>query len=99
MECVTCKRPFSSEDSVAAISGSIMGDEHTDVYYLCPVCRAYTVASYWDNFTGVESMNVSGPMPLEEGNARVEQIRKCSRPWDKKCRCDAHRAYFNDTLD
>ena len=26
-------------------------------------------------------------------------IKKCDRPWDKKCRCDAHRAYFCSTLD
>lgn len=26
-------------------------------------------------------------------------IGDCACPWDKKCRCDAHRRYFNDTLD
>jgi hypothetical protein len=81
------------------MSGSIMGDEYTDSYYLCPICRVYTVAMWRDNFTGIESMNLSGPITEQEGNKRIELIMKCSRPWDKKCRCDAHRKYFNDTLD
>lgn len=76
-----------------------MGDECTDSYFLCPVCRVYTVAQWWDNFTGVETMEVSGPLPKRNGDERIELIKKCARPWDKKCRCDAHRAYFNNALD
>jgi hypothetical protein len=76
-----------------------MGDEYTDSYYLCPVCRAYSVASWRDNFTGVETMSLTGPITEQEGNERIEIIQKCSRPWDKKCRCDAHREYFNNALD
>lgn len=76
-----------------------MGDEYTDSYFLCPSCGVYTVASWRDNFTGVETMNVSGPLAKQEGDGRIEVIRKCSRPWDKKCRCEAHCAYFNNTLD
>ena len=99
MECMQCKRTFLKEERVASISGSIMGDEHTDSYFLCPVCGLYTVASWWDNFTGVESKSLSGPAAKQEGDERVALIRQCSRPWDKKCRCEAHRRYFNDTLD
>jgi hypothetical protein len=76
-----------------------MGDEHTDSYFFCPACRVYTVASWWDDFTGVETMTLSGPVLEQEGNERIELIRRCSQPWDKKCRCDAHRDYFNDALD
>jgi len=76
-----------------------MGDEVTDSYFLCPKCGVYTVAKWWDDFTGEETMSLGGPLSQEEGGARIELIRKCSRPWDKKCRCEAHRAYFNDTLD
>ncbi len=86
-------------DWVASISGSIMGDEHTDTYFLCPVCRVYTVASSWDDFTGVETMNMTGPVSREEGDGRVALIRQCATPWDKKCRCDVHRAYFQGALD
>jgi len=49
--------------------------------------------SCWDNFTGEE------PLPEQQGNERVYLIKNCSDPWDKKCRCEAHRKYFNDTLD
>ena len=99
MECIQCKRPFSPEKPIASISGSIMGDEHTDAYFLCPVCGVYTVVSWWDNFTGDETMSLSGPLSKQEGDERVELIRQCSEPWDKKCRCEAHLAYFNGTLD
>jgi hypothetical protein len=99
MHCIQCNRSFLNEDRVASISGSIMGDEHTDVWLLCPVCGGYTVVSWWDNFTGVETESVSGPESMQEGDERVELIRQCSEPWDKKCRCAAHRRYFNYTLD
>jgi len=99
MQCKQCDRPLLNDERVASISGSIMGDEVTDSYFLCPVCGVYTVAQWWDNFTGEETMNLSGPLPKQEGDERIALIRKCSQPWDKKCRCDAHRAYFNNTLD
>jgi hypothetical protein len=79
--------------------GSIMGDEYTDSYFLCPVCAVYTVVSWRDNFTGVETVNSHGPLARQEGDSRVKLIRQCVRPWDKKCRCEAHRAYFRDALD
>ncbi len=97
--CQQCNRTLESKDRVASISGSIMGDEHTDSYFFCPVCGVYTVAKWWDNFTGEETMNLSGPLPKPEGDNRVDLIRKCSRPWDKKCRCAAHLDYFHNTLD
>lgn len=98
-ECRQCQRPLSWEANVASISGSIMGDEHTDSYFLCPVCNSYTVVSSWDNFTGLETINSSGPLARQAGDAQVDLIRRCARPWDKKCRCDAHRTYFRGTLD
>ena len=99
MQCIQCDRPFLDEDRAASISGSIMGDEHTDAYFLCPVCGVYTVVSWRDNFTGVESESLSGPESRQEGNESVKLIDQCPVPWDKKCRCEAHRRYFNDTLD
>lgn len=99
MNCINCRREFSDNDRLASISGSISGDECTDVYYLCPACRVFTVANWWDNFTGIETMNISGPLEEHIGMERVKLIQQCSRPWDKKCRCPAHIAYFNDTLD
>ena len=99
MNCIQCKREFLKEERIASISGSIMGDECTDSYFLCPVCHAYTRASWHDNFTGIETMDLYGPIPEQEGNKRVALINKCSRPWDKKCRCAAHCEYFNNALD
>ncbi len=97
IQCLQCQRPL--DKPVASISGSIMGDEVTDSYFLCPGCDVYTVAKWWDDFTGEETMSLSGPISKGEGKARIELIGKCSQPWDKKCRCLAHREYFNDTLD
>jgi len=76
-----------------------MGDEVTDVYFLCPICNQYTLATWWDDFTGVETMNISGPLTRVEGDRRIGIIRECLNPWNKKCRCDAHRDYFNNALD
>ena len=84
---------------IASISGSIMGDEHTDTYFLCPACGCYTVVVDWDDFTGVETTTVSGPLSGTEGQERVRLIRQCAQPWDKKCRCPAHLEYFQNTLD
>jgi hypothetical protein len=99
VECAGCGRPFDKTDRVASISGSIMGDEHSDVYCSCPACGVYTVETWWDNFTGVETVSVSGPLSAEAGAERVALIRQCTRAWDKKCRCQAHRAYFGGALD
>jgi hypothetical protein len=99
MRCLRCRRPFTDGDPVASISGSIMGDEYTDSYFLCPSCLVYTVVSWRDNFTGLETVSCSGPLAKEAGDERIELIRKCDQPWDKKCRCEWHRAYFRGTLD
>ncbi len=42
MECQNCHRTFLDEERIAEISGSISGDEVTDVYYLCPVCYIFS---------------------------------------------------------
>jgi hypothetical protein len=99
MNCKQCNQPLESQDRVASISGSVMGDEYSDVYYRCPSCGQYTVALWRDNFTGEETVSYSGPLSKETGDERVGLIGKCSQPWDKKCRCDAHREYFGNSLD
>ena len=97
--CLQCRREFRDVDFAASISGSIFGDEYADTFFLCPDCRLYTRVSWYDNFTGIETSSISGPIPLEEGDASIALIRQCDTPWDKTCRCAAHRAYFNNTLD
>lgn len=102
MTCSKCRTDFPDDDSgapVASISGSMIGDEHTDVYYLCPRCDFYTVVQVCEPFLGEEQRSVSGPLSREKGDAEVAVIRECPEPWDKKCRCPSHRAHFGDTLD
>jgi hypothetical protein len=99
VNCSKCHKEFPSGSSVAAISGSISGDEVCDAYYLCPDCDVYTVVTWWDDFTGVESTSTKGPIPRAEGDKSVALIRKCPTAWDKKCRCQAHMEYFCGTLD
>lgn len=84
---------------MASISGSILGDERTDSYFFCKNCRVYTVEVFWDLFDGMEESHIQGPIPEAEGTARIRLIEECATPWDKRCRCWAHQAYFEDALD
>lgn len=98
IRCSQCQREITS-DCVASISGSIMGDEYSETYFLCERCGVYTVKVCHDRFLDEESVSLRGPVSKEEGDAKVELINQCSEPWDKKCRCEVHRAYFGDCLD
>lgn len=84
---------------MASISGGIMGDEYIESYFLCSRCEVYTVEIYHDRFLGEDTVFVRGPVSKAEGDAKVELIRQCSEPWNKKCRCRAHQAYFEGSLD
>ena len=84
---------------MGSISGSIMGDEYTESYYFCSKCQVYTVEIYHDRFLGEEEILVRGPVSKPEGDAMVELTKQCSEPWNKKCRCEAHRSYFEGLLD
>jgi len=102
MKCSKCGKEFGEGEQdarVISISGSIMGDESIESYYFCKDCGVYMVEVYNDNFTGVESVSTYGPLSKEKGDAKVELIKRCSRPWDKKCRCKAHKEYFGGWLD
>lgn len=100
--CSSCGREFDRQGKdacVASISGSVMGDEYTESYFYCGGCGVYTVEVCHDRFLGEEELFARGPVPKAEGDAQVLRIRECGEPWDKKCRCAAHRAYFGDSLD
>ncbi len=102
VQCSHCGRNLdgeAKEGRVVSNSGSIMGDETTDSYYFCSDCRVYTIEVYHDRFLGEDEVSIRGPVARSEGDAMVELIRKCSEPWNKKCRCDAHRSYFKGWLD
>jgi hypothetical protein len=99
--CSQCHHPFvlPGPANVAAISGSIQGDECSEVYYFCERCGVYTVGIYWDCFDGSESASERGPVAKTEGDAKIALIRRCDRAWDKTCRCEAHVKYFGSGLD
>ncbi len=102
IRCSKCGREFDRkvmDKPVASISGSIMGDEYTESFFFCGQCEVYTVEVYHDRFLGDDDVFVRGPILKAEGDAKVELIRQCSEPWDKKCRCQAHLAYFDGRLD
>lgn len=102
IRCSQCQRMFDrkgEDKSVAFISGSIMGDEYIESYFFCDNCGVYTVEIYHDRFMGEDEISVRGPLPTSEGDAKVNLIQHCPEPWDKKCRCEAHRSYFGGWLD
>lgn len=101
IKCNQCGKALGEGDQdgpVASISGEIMGDEYTETWYFCPRCQVYMVENYHDRFLGEESCSVQGPIDKARGDAKVAIIQRCPQPWDKHCRCDAHREYFGDWL-
>ena len=102
IRCAQCGRELGGEgtqDRVASMAGSIMGDEYIESYFLCGECGVYTVEMYHDRFLGEESASVHGPVSKAKGDAKVKLIGQCSEPWNKKCRCQAHQSYFGGSLD
>ncbi len=99
-QVTACAHCGSSIDNAAAsISGSVMGDEETEAWFYCSDCAAYTRVRGRDRFHGEENVRPGEPFSLERGDHQVGIIRRCERPWDKSCRCDAHREYFGGWLD
>jgi len=98
IKCSKCGYEMS-QPPAASISGSIMGDEYIESYYLCPRCDHYTVDIVRDRFLGEAEASVSGPIPRAEGDAIVQSIGQCSEPWNKRCRCAVHQEYFGWALD
>lgn len=102
IRCSQCGRELDQQTGgrcVASISGSIMGDEYIESYYFCSQCEVYTVEIYHDRFLGEDEVFIKGPVSKAEGDAKVELIRQCFEPWNKKCRCKAHQSYFEGALD
>jgi hypothetical protein len=102
LNCLKCGADISSEEEggcKASISGSIVGDEHTESYFFCKKCGVYTVELSYEPFLNEEQVSFRGPIGRTEGDAAVALIKKCAEPWDKKCRCDAHKIYFEGNVD
>ena len=102
VRCPRCGRVLEDEGKgkvTASISGSVMGDEYTETYFLCETCGVYTLEIWHERFCGEDSIFVSGPIAKGDGDEKVALIRRCPEPWDKRCRCEAHLAYFGGSLD
>jgi len=102
MPCSHCRKDLDGNQGKnlqASISGSIMGDETTESYFLCPQCGCYTLEIQHDRFCGESEVRYEGPIPPGDAGQRIALIKKCDTPWDKKCRCPAHLDYFDDWLD
>jgi hypothetical protein len=99
LQCGAVLPPTNGGGCAASISGSILGDEYTESYFLCDRCGVYTVEVCCEPFLGEEEVACRGPVPAEEGEAAVSLIKQCAEPWDKKCRCPAHITYFKGALD
>ena len=100
--CSQCGRDFDgrhADPCAASICGSVMGDEYIESYYLCRQCNVYTVEIYHDRFLGEDEVTVRGPVLKLEGDELIALIKQCPEPWNKKCRCQAHRTYFRGCLD
>jgi DNA-directed RNA polymerase subunit RPC12/RpoP len=55
IRCAQCGRELGgqgTQDRVASMAGSIMGDEYIESYFLCRECGVYTVEHYHDRFLG-----------------------------------------------
>jgi hypothetical protein len=99
VRCSSCGREFDVEDRVAGIAGKVMGDECTDIYYWCEACGVYTIRLHRDVFLGPETAHDSEAISKEEGDRRLKLIRSCPEPYNERCRCEGHRAYFGGWLD
>lgn len=102
IKCSQCSWEIDLENTerlLASISGEIMGDEYIESFFLCTHCGFYTIEVIHDRFLGEEDIYFRGPIPTAEAESKIELIRQCSKPWDKKCRCSAHRSYFKGWLD
>ena len=99
VKCSRCGRPFRNDERLSAISGEVMGDEYIDSYFLCPDCDVYTREIYHDRFCGPDETDIVGPLARADVDKKVKTAKRCKEPWNKKCRCRAHRSYFGGTLD
>ena len=98
-KCGTLLVEGEHDGPVAAISGSIMGDEYTDSWYFCSACQVYTLRTCRDRFTNEDIVTVHDPIDKTTGDAKVALITQCRTPWNKRCRCPAHLEYFGGWLD
>ena len=99
MNAIHCCQCGKAAELVTSISGSIMGDEYSETYGFCGGCQVYTVVVWRKPLDAPETVHASGPVPKEDGDAKVKVIGGCKTPWKKRCRCESHMEYFGGCLD
>ena len=102
IRCTKCGKIITDDNNkniAASISGSIMGDEYIESYFFCEDCEVYTFEIYHDRFMGEDEVRIQGPISKLDGDEKIKLIKECQEPWNKKCRCDAHKKYFGSSLD
>lgn len=98
-KCSLCGNDLKPENLKAAISGSVMGDEYTDVFFFCVDCDVYTKISCREKFGGEDIYYPAETVTREEGDEKVKFIKQCQDPTEKRCRCPIHREWFGSWLD
>jgi len=96
--CSLCHKALEGQPA-ASTCGGIMGGEYVESWYLCTSCGVYTKEIFHDRFCGEPSVLATGPIAKADGDKKVALIRRCSRTWDKHCRCRSHMTYFDGRLD
>ena len=101
-QCSSCGKELDDKDGkniIASISGSIMGDETIETFFHCPACDGYSLEICHDRFCGETTTRTEGPYRRADVAERIALIKQCAEPWNKKCRCEAHKHYFQGWLD
>jgi hypothetical protein len=83
IECSKCGKPLGEGEHkrpVAAMSGSIMGDEYTESWYFCPDCQVYSLENHRDRFLGEEEVSVRDPIDKATGDAKVASFASAIHP-------------------
>lgn len=100
--CAACRHPLDDFEKslLAVMRGSIMGDEYRECYFRCPACGRFTLTVTRDRFCGEEVTVTDGKLlDAADAERRLAVVARCPEPWNKRCRCEAHREYFGDALD
>lgn len=93
MNCAECAKTLTNGPA-ASMASEVMGDEYTESLYFCDACQKYTKELRHDRFLGETDTMGSAPLSKSEGDRLVALSKKCRAPFNKRCHCAAHQAWF-----
>ncbi|MDQ7778834.1 MAG: hypothetical protein RDV41_03890, partial [Planctomycetota bacterium] len=96
LKCTKCGAELKmgeGGDSVAGMSGKVMGDEYIESYLLCKKCGFYSKEVFRDRFCNEPEVTLSGPYTEEQVRKDMETVRQCKNPKNERCRCKAHKKF------